>query len=117
MQKLIRIFGAEFKSMESKAFSYRIDKNYKTANGLLFSNDATVSLSFESNMSLVTNQMEFAYRNEALTVPPSKRAIKVDQDLTDCQVISGTIENLKIIQQDNAKRTINIYLLVERNED
>lgn len=117
MRKLIRIFGAEFDPLESKAFSFRPAPDQIKATGLLFSNDAHVSVSFENNMSLTTNQIEFAYRNEAMLVSPSKRAISIDENLTTCQVISGTVQNLKTVHQGNEKRTINIYLQVDLNEN
>ena len=113
-EQLIRIYGAEFEPTESKTFSYRPSKNDRRATGMLFSHNSALSLSFQNNMDLQVNQVEFAYQDESLPLPPSKRVIELDQDLNDCKVITGTIENLRTQHQNGEKRTINIYLLVEQ---
>lgn len=113
MGKLIRIFQGEFDPLEKQELSFRPSPEYGKAVGLLFSNDSSVSLSFASNMELQTNEIEFAYRNESLITPPSKRPISINTDLNTCTIVSGTVMNLKKTHEAKKKRTINVYLLVE----
>ena len=112
-KRLIRIFAGIFDPQETKAFNYQAGKHQHKAVGVMFSHDTALSLSFQNNMSLTTSRLEFAYKNEALLTPPGDRIFTIEEDLKNCKVITGTVENLKNVHQGGAKKIINIYLLVE----
>ena len=112
MQQLIQIFSGDFNPLESKTFSYRPSPNHQKAIGLLFGSDTVVSMSFNNDMSLNFNQLEFYNGSELVKIPPSKRILSINEDLTTCDVITGVVENLKTKHPKKGKRIINIYLLI-----
>lgn len=116
-KRLVNIFEADFYPNEVKLFSYCISKKQQKAIGILFSNDASVSLSFLNGGDLTCNQIELNYSSEPFTTPPSKRLLSLNQSLFACHTISGTVENSVSDYSYGHTRKINVYLLIEENED
>lgn len=104
-KRWIRLYKDTLDPLQNKAFSYVVKKHQKKILGILFSNDAAVSLSLSNETTLELNTFK---SSDLLTLPPSRRVLDWQQAITHCDTITGSLTNLKAEQ-----RTINIYLYIE----
>lgn len=104
-KRWIRIYGGTLEGLESLAFKYVVKRHQRRVLGVLFSNDAALSLSLSNEMELEMNDFK---SNDALVLPPSMRVLDWKQEVTPCDSITGSITNLK-----SQTRNMNVYLYME----
>ena len=104
-KRWIRIYGGTLEALESLAFKYVVKKHQRRILGVLFSNDAELSLSLSNEMELELNDFK---SNDVLVLPPSMRVLDWQQEVKPCDSITGSVTNLK-----GKTRNINVYLYME----
>ncbi|UZO79746.1 hypothetical protein NBT05_12385 [Aquimarina sp. ERC-38] len=105
--KVITLFSGELEGGQRSAFSYTLNGLGKLVSGLLHSNKASVSVSFQNETQLEIDSLD-TLLTSSLDLPPSQRIISWEQELADCSYISGMVQNLA-----THSRTINLYALIQ----
>jgi len=103
--KIERIFGAQLKAGEAQELVYVPHIIQRRAVGLLFSNDVSLSLSFDNGTNLMFNQFP---ANQSPDFAPDQRIVELDKQL-NCEVIKGMVIS-------KTTQTANVYLLIENNQ-
>ncbi|GAA4276288.1 hypothetical protein [Aquimarina mytili] len=102
---ITRILGAELEPKERATFKHVLDGETKQMAGLLCTNGTTLSISFLNGAELEINSLE-TLGTDTLELPPNKRILTWQQDLTDSRILIGNITNIKTETQ-----RVSLYLL------
>jgi hypothetical protein len=108
---IIRIVGVELQSNQRKTFRYVLDGATKNMTGLLCTNGTQLSISFLNGKDLEINSLE-TILTDTLELPPNKRILTWEQDLTGSRVLLGNITNTSPKTQH-----VSLYLLTYKNKN
>ncbi|MEW7289633.1 hypothetical protein [Aquimarina sp. 2304DJ70-9] len=103
--KITRIVGEVLGPLERKTFRYVLGNNSKQMAGILSTNNTVLSISFCNGSDVEINSLE-TLRTDPIQLPPFKRILKWEQDLTECRVLTGSIENAL-----SKSQTVSLYLI------
>ncbi|TSE10003.1 hypothetical protein [Aquimarina algiphila] len=96
---------AELESNERTTFRYVLDRDTKDMAGILCTNSTQLSMSFLNGSDLEINSLE-TLLTDTLELPPNKRILSWQQDLTSSRVLVGNIRNMH-----SKKQRVSLYLL------
>ncbi|TSE10336.1 hypothetical protein [Aquimarina algiphila] len=103
--KISRIVGQTLKPSERTTFRYVLEKHNKHMAGILATSGTQLTISFLNGSDVEINSFELLSA-DPVNVSPSRRILQWEDELTDCTILTGSIENIQ-----SKSQYVSLYLI------